>query len=269
VILAARNLTVSYPGTRTRALDGVSLDLEPKRLVAVAGPNGSGKTTLVRALLGLLRLERGSAELDGKPVGEWRRGSLAKVVGVVAQREEVVFPLTVSQTVILGRYPHLGPLAPIGFHDREATIKALRRCDIENLAQRRVDTLSGGEWQRVRVARALAQQPRILVLDEPTASLDVRHQMEVFELVRTLVKDGLAGLVVTHELNLVARFADRVVLLNEGKVVADGTPNDVFRRDILSKVFQWPVAVTTWYDGSPQVIPLRVGEEPAAEPEKS
>jgi iron complex transport system ATP-binding protein len=263
VILSARDLAVRYPGTRTSALDGVTLELEPKRLVAVAGPNGSGKTTLVRALLGLVPLERGSAQLDGKLVSEWRRGSLARVVGVVAQREEVVFPLTVSQTVMLGRYPHLGPLAPIGFHDREATLKALRRCDIEALAERRVDTLSGGEWQRVRVARALAQQPRILVLDEPTASLDVRHQMEVFELVRTLVTDGLAGLVVTHELNLAARFADRVVLLNQGRVVADGTPSAVLRREILTDVFQWPVAVTTWSDGSPQVIPLRVGEQPA------
>jgi iron complex transport system ATP-binding protein len=264
VILAARDLAVRYPGAKVRALDGVSLELEPRRLVAVAGPNGSGKTTLVRALLGLAPLERGSAQLDGKPVGEWRRGSLAKVVGVVAQREEVVFPLTVWQTVMLGRYPHLGPLAPIAFRDREATLKALRRCDIEGLAKRRVDTLSGGEWQRVRVARALAQQPRILVLDEPTASLDVRHQMEAFELVRRLVTDGLAGLVVTHELNLVARFADRVVLLNEGKVVADGTPTEVFRREILTDVFQWPVAVTTWCDGSPQVVPLRIGEEPAS-----
>jgi iron complex transport system ATP-binding protein len=264
VILSARDLAVRYPGTRTPALDGVTIELAPTRLVAVAGPNGSGKTTLVRALLGVIPLERGSAELDGKPVSEWRRGSLARVVGVVAQREEVVFPLTVSQTVMLGRYPHLGPLAPIGFQDREATLKALRRCDIEGLAERHVDTLSGGEWQRVRVARALAQQPRILVLDEPTASLDVRHQMELFELIRTLVTDGLAGLVVTHELNLAARFADRVVLLNEGRVVADGRPLDVLRREILSEVFQWPVAVTTWSDGSPQVVPLRVGEQPAS-----
>jgi len=266
VILSGSNIAVRYPGTSTRALDGVTLDLEPGRLVAVVGPNGSGKTTLVRALLGHLPLEQGNAQLDGIPVGQWRRAQLAKVVGVVAQREEVVFPLTVTQTVMLGRYPHLGPLAPIGFHDREATLKALRRCDIEALAQRRVDTLSGGEWQRVRIARALAQQPRVLVLDEPTSSLDVRHRMEVFELVRVLVTDGLAGLVVTHDLNLAGRFADRVVLLDGGKVVADGTPSEVFRRDILSDVFQWPVAVTTWSDGSPQVIPLRVGEEPVEAP---
>jgi iron complex transport system ATP-binding protein len=260
VILAARDLSVRYPGVARRVLDSVSLSVEPGRLVAITGPNGSGKTTLVNALLGLAALDGGSAVLDGKPVGGWRRGSLARVVGVVAQREEVVFPITVWQTVMLGRYAHLGPLAPIGFHDREATIRALRRCDIEPLAERRVDTLSGGEWQRVRLARALAQQPRILVLDEPTASLDVRHEMELFELIRTLVADGLAGLVVTHELNLAARFADRIVLLNEGKVVVDGAPAEVLRQEIVTEVFGWPVAVTAWLDGSPQVVPLRPGE---------
>ena len=262
MILAARELSVRYPGAAGRALDAVSLRVEPGRLVAVTGPNGSGKTTLVNALLGLIPLDGGKALLDGKPVTDWRRGPLARVVGVVPQREEVVFPLTVTQTVMLGRYPYLGPLAPIGYHDREATLRALRRCDIEPLADRRVDTLSGGEWQRVRVARALAQQPRILVLDEPTSSLDVRHEMELFELVRTLVKDGLAGLVITHELNLAARFADRILLLDRGRVVADGAPAEVFQRDTLTQVFGWPVAVTTWRDGSPQVVPLRVGESP-------
>jgi iron complex transport system ATP-binding protein len=166
--------------------------------------------------------------------------------------------------VMLGRYPHLGPLAPEGPTDREAVLKALRRCDVESLAQRKVDTLSGGEWQRVRVARALAQNPRILVLDEPTASLDVRHEMELFELIRTLVSEGLAGLVVTHELNLAARFADRILLLSGGRVAAEGPPVEVFRAEILARVFQWPVAVTTLPEGAPQVIPLRAGAEPKA-----
>jgi iron complex transport system ATP-binding protein len=259
MILEARELTARYVGASGLALDRVSLRVGPRELVAVGGPNGSGKTTLVRALLGLLPIEGGAAMLDGKPIASWRRGSLAKVVGVVPQREDIVFPLTVAQTVMLGRYPHLGPLAPEGPVDREAVLKALRRCDVESLAQRKVDTLSGGEWQRVRVARALAQQPKILVLDEPTASLDVRHEMELFELVRTLVAEGLAGLVVTHELNLAARFADRILLLSEGRVAAEGSPSDVFRPDILARVFQWPVAVTILPEGAPQVIPLRAG----------
>ncbi|HEU5170446.1 MAG TPA: ABC transporter ATP-binding protein [Gemmatimonadales bacterium] len=256
MILEARDLAVRYAGAPAPAVDGVSLRLEPARLVAVTGPNGSGKTTLVRALLGHLPLERGEALLDGRPVAAWRRAALAREVAVVAQREEIVFPLTVRETVLLGRYPHLGPLAPEGPADRAAVAAALRRCDVEWLGERRVDTLSGGEWQRVRIARALAQAPRVLVLDEPTASLDVRHEMELFELIRTLVADGLAGLVVTHELNLAARFADRIVLLAEGRVVADGVPAEVFRREILTRVFQWPVAVTEW-EGRPQVVALR------------
>jgi iron complex transport system ATP-binding protein len=152
-------------------------------------------------------------------------------------------------------------LAPPGFEDRAAVQRALERCDILDLAERSIDSLSGGEWKRVRVARALAQEPRALVLDEPTASLDVRHEMELFELFRQLVDGGLAGLVITHHLNLAARFAHRIVLLDRGAVVAVGTPAEVLRREIVSRVFEWPVAVTKWYDGAPQVVPLRAGEE--------
>jgi iron complex transport system ATP-binding protein len=225
--------------------------------LAVAGPNGGGKTTLVRALLGHLPLQAGDALLDGRPVREWKAAAVARGVGVVSQREEIVFPLTVRQTVLLGRYPHLGPLSAEGPADHAAVAAALRRCDVEWLAERRVDALSGGEWQRVRVARALAQEPRVLVLDEPTASLDVRHEMELFELIRALVDDGIAGLVITHQLNLAARFADRVVLLAGGRVMADGSPDDVFRPDVLAQVFEWPLAVTHLPDGAPQAFAER------------
>ena len=136
------------------------------------------------------------------------------------------------------------------------------RCDVAELAGRTVDTLSGGEWQRVRLARALAQQPQVLVLDEPTTSLDVRHEMELFELVRRLVDGGLAGLVITHHINLAARYADRILLLSGGRVAGEGRPAAVLREDTLRAVFDWPVAVTTWGDGSPQVVPLRPGESP-------
>ncbi len=255
--LEARGLAVRYPGAPARALDRVSLTVAPRRLVAVAGPNGGGKTTLVRALLGHLPLEAGDALLDGRPVRQWQPGALARAVGVVSQREEIVFPLSVWQTVLLGRYPHLGPMSAEGPADLAAVAAALRRCDMEALAERRVDTLSGGEWQRVRVARALAQEPRILVLDEPTASLDVRHEMELFELVRALVDEGLAGLVITHQLNLAARFADQIVLLAAGRVVADGNRDDVFRPDVLARVFEWPLQVTRLADGAPHAVPER------------
>ena len=261
MILAARALAVRYPGASARALDEVSLEIAPGRLVAVAGPNGSGKTTLVRALLGHVALEAGDALLNDKPVRRWPAGALARAVGVVTQREEIVFPLSVWQTVLLGRYPHLGPFSAEGAADRAAISAALRRCDVTSLAERRVDTLSGGEWQRVRVARALAQEPSILVLDEPTASLDVRHEMELFELVRALVDDGLAGLVITHQLNLAARFADRIVLLAGGRVVGDGPPDAVFRPELLARVFEWPLVVTQLPDGAPHAVPQRVRGE--------
>ena len=162
---------------------------------------------------------------------------------------------------MLGRYAHLGPLAQPREVDQAAVRAALERCDIVELAERPVDSLSGGEWKRVRVARALAQEPRALVLDEPTASLDIRHEMELFELIRQLVDAGLAGLVITHHLNLAARFADRIVLLNQGQVVAEGVPSTVLNGETLSRVFEWPVAIRAWSDGSPQVVPLRAGEK--------
>jgi iron complex transport system ATP-binding protein len=259
MILEADRLRVRYDGGAP-ALDEASCRVAAGELVAVVGPNGSGKTTLVRALLGLLALDGGAARIAGRDVREWSRPELARTVGVVPQREETVFPLRVAELVTLGRYPHLGAVASIGAHDRAAVRSALERCDAWALRDRRIDTLSGGEWQRVRVARALAQEPRALVLDEPTAALDVRHEMEVFELVRQLADGGLAALVVTHQLNLAARYADRIVLLDRGRVAGDGSPRDVLRRDLLTKVFEWPVAVTTWCDGSPQVVPLRAGE---------
>lgn len=260
MILRALEVTVRYPRSGADALSAVSFGVGANQLVAVVGPNGSGKTTLVRALAGLLRIERGSVTVHGRPVHSWPRRALARTLAVVPQREETLFPLRVEETVMFGRYARLDPLAPPSPADREAVRAALQRCDVADLAHRPVDTLSGGEWQRVRIARGLAQEPRVLVLDEPTASLDVRHEMELFELVRRLVDDGLASLVITHHLNLAARFADRVVLLDQGRIVAQGTPRDVFTDQAISGVFQWPVAVTTWCDGSPQVVPLRTGE---------
>jgi iron complex transport system ATP-binding protein len=161
---------------------------------------------------------------------------------------------------MLGRYARLGPLAAPGAADHAAVREALARCDVSGLAGRTIDTLSGGEWQRVRLARALAQEPRVLILDEPTTSLDIRHEMELFELVRRLVDAGLAGLVITHHLNLAARYADRILLLSAGRVAGEGRPAEVLREDTLRAVFDWPLAVTHWSDGSPQVVPLRPHE---------
>lgn len=261
MILQGTALAVRYRGGDRPALAGAHASVSPGRLVAVAGPNGCGKTTMLRALLGLVPLEAGQVTLDGRPVRAWSREAIAGVVAAVPQREEPMPFLRVADAVLLGRYARLGALSPVTGADRAAVEVALVRCDAWILRDRMVDTLSGGEWQRVRLARALAQEPRLLLLDEPTAALDVRHEMELMELVRGLVADGLGALVITHHLNLVARYADTLMLMHQGRVAAVGTPIEVLTRERLKAVFEWPVAVTTWCDGSPQVVPLRPGEE--------
>lgn len=260
MILEGADLTVSYPGAPRPALRGVQCAVAPGRLLAVVGPNGSGKSTLLRALLGLAPLTSGAVRLKGRPLPEWRRSEIATVVGVVSQREEVLFPLDVEATVLMARYARLGPLAAARDEDRAAVRSALERCDAWSLRARRTETLSGGEWQRVRVARALAQEPEALLLDEPTVALDVRHEMEVFELVRALTDVGLGALIITHQLNLAARYADELLLLDEGRTAARGTPDEVLLEETLASVFRWPVALTRWGNGIPQLVPLRPGE---------
>ena len=256
MILEARGLTVRYPGAEAPALDRVSLGVEKGELVALVGPNGCGKTTLMRALLGIVPAQAGEALIDGRAPASWNRAELARFVGVVAQREETWVPLTVLETVMLGRYPRLGALSPFTAVDHAEVRHALERCDAWGLRDRIAETLSGGEWQRVRVARALAQQPNALVLDEPATALDIRHEMEVMELVRNLVKDGLGCLLITHHLNLAARYSHRMALLDAGRLVASGTPDSVMRPETLSQVFGWPVEVRDW-NGAPQLIPLQ------------
>jgi iron complex transport system ATP-binding protein len=161
-----------------------------------------------------------------------------------------------------GRYARLGALSSFSRSDRDAIDRALARCDVTELRTRRLETLSGGEWQRVRVARALAQEPRLLALDEPTASLDLGHEMALFELVRSLVAEGMAGLVITHHLSLAGRFADRLLLIDRGTVVASGPPSTVLTPELVEAVFQWPVAAIALPDGGREIVPLRSGVQP-------
>ncbi len=261
LILSMSDVRYRYPGAQLDAVAGVNLNVRKGELVGIVGPNGSGKTTMLRLLVGVLRANAGAVTVAGQAVESWKRRELARVVGVVAQREEPAFPLTVSQAVFLGRYPHMGALGAPSAADRTAVAWALDRCDVADLEDRWISTLSGGEWQRVRVARALAQEPRALLLDEPTANLDVRHEMEVFQLVHELVhRDRMAGVVVTHHVNLAARFVDNVLVMNHGRAEAFGTPRDVMTREVIERVFQWPVHIETW-DGVPQFIPLRSTEK--------
>lgn len=253
-----RDLVVRYGRSGKEALAGISMGVPEGALYAILGPNGSGKSTLMRALLGAIHPESGSASIGGREASTWPRRELARVVGAVAQSEHLAFPITVRDLVAMGRYPHLGPLRPEGEDDRRAIHGALVRCDAEEFAEREVATLSGGELQRVRIARALAQEPSALILDEPTASLDVRHEMSIFRLLRASADRGMTVVLITHHLNLAARFADRFLLLDGGRVAAEGGVDEVFQEEVLEKVYRWPLAVREdRVTGALQVTPLR------------
>jgi iron complex transport system ATP-binding protein len=249
---------VRYPRATVDALSGVSFEVRSKSLTAVVGPNGSGKSSLVRALIGRVPLARGSIAIDGTSANSIPRDALARRVAVVTQREELAFPLLVSEYVALGRFPHLGLWHTAGERDAAAVSDAMTAAGVDVLRDRRVDALSGGELQRVRLARALAQGGAALVLDEPTAFLDVGHEMAVFELLHRLARDGRAVLLVSHQLNLVARFADHMVLLHRGVVAASGPPSAVMRAEVLEPVYEWPLVVTRDPAvGAPALVPLR------------
>jgi iron complex transport system ATP-binding protein len=259
VKIEAVGVVVRYPGLGRPALDDVSIEVPPGTLYAVLGPNGSGKSTLMRALLGISPLTSGHVTLDGRSAGGWNRRERARSVGAVPQSEAIAFPLTVREMVAMGRYPYLAALAGESAVDRAAIARALQGCDVADLADRDVSTLSGGELQRARIARALAQEPRALVLDEPTASLDIRHEMGILELLRSSADEGMTVILITHGLGTVAQFADKMLLLSRGKVAAEGVPTDVIREDVLADVYGWPVSVHSDPEsGAPRVTPRRV-----------
>jgi iron complex transport system ATP-binding protein len=257
-VITFTDLVVSYPGAPRHAVDGVSFSTARGQLTALAGPNGSGKSSVVRALLRRADIVSGAATLDGRDVRLLSYADLARSVAVVPQREEPAFPVAVREYVALGRYPHLGLWRAPGRDDAVAVEDALAQAGVADLADRDTDALSGGEWQRVRIARALAQRAPAIVLDEPTTFLDVAHEMAIFELLFSLARSGLAVLLVSHQLNLVARFADTIVVLDHGKVAISGSPNDVMRADRLESIYDWPVVITRDPAiGAPALVPLR------------
>jgi len=263
----ARGVVFRYPGASRPALDGVDVVVPAGSLYAVLGPNGSGKSTLLRVLLGALRPAAGEVRHAGRPIADWPRRALATRIGVVPQDEELTFPLSVRELVALGRYPHLGVLGRESAADRRAVADALERCEVTELAGRAVASLSGGERQRARIARALAQEPGTLVLDEPTMALDIRHEMQILELAAALAAGGVTVVLVTHELNLAARYASRLLLLGggggaaRGQVAAEGRPDEVLTKERIEAVYGWPVAIARHPGpgpdrGAPQVVAL-------------
>lgn len=234
VLVRVAGITVSYGSHR--ALSNVSLEIMPGEVVSVVGPNGSGKTTLLRAIDGILRPQGGSVYIDGRDVRSYVRRELARLVGYVPQGVGAVAHLTVLEFVMTGRRPH----AALAYSERDLNkaLEALRLVGAEGLAPRRLDRLSGGELQRVAIARALAAEPRVLLLDEPTANLDPKHQLEVLGLVRGLAKGrGVAVVMALHDLTHAYRFSDKVVMLRSGEVAALGPPEEVITSKNIERVF--------------------------------
>ena len=250
---------VRYPRAQQDALAGVSLTAAPESVTAVVGPNGSGKSTLVRALLRRVPLAAGRIRVGDVDVATLSQRELAKRVAVVVQREEPAFPIKAREYIALGRTPHAEPWGATGDgHAVEVIDAAIAMADVAALLDRHTDELSGGEWQRVRLARAIAQESPAIVLDEPTTFLDVAHEMAAFELLADLARGGRTIVVVSHQLNLVSRFADHVALLHRGLVVASGTPDDVMRASVLEEVYEWPLVVSRDPAiGAPTLVPLR------------
>lgn len=260
-VLAAVQVSVHYPGSLRPALRDVSAAIPRGSFTAIIGPNGSGKSTLIRVLLGALRPDHGRALFEDRDVASYRRADLARHIGAVTQIEEMPFPITVRELVSTGRYVHLGAWRAETAHDRTAVHHALERCDITGLAERSINRISGGERQRARIARALAQEPSTLVLDEPTASLDIGHEMAVFQLLRSLTRAGVTVLVATHHINLAARFADQLILLHEGSVATQGAVRQVMTRPTLEQVYGWPLHLFPHPgagddQGAPQIAPV-------------
>jgi iron complex transport system ATP-binding protein len=247
-----------YPGAREDALQGVTLDAPAGQITAVVGPNGSGKSTLVRTLLRRPHAAAGNITVNGANLTTLDERQVARRCAIVPQREDLVFPLTVREYIALGRFPHTSAWRAENGADVAAIDAAVARTDVTSLLERRIDGLSGGEWQRARLARALAQGSPALVLDEPTTFLDIAHEMAVFELLDALARSGQAVLLVSHQLNLVARFADHIVLLHHGIVAASGAPHAVMQGPVLERVYEWPLVVSRDPAvGAPVLVPLR------------
>lgn len=248
--LSVEGLQFSYGAVEV--LRGVSFDAEPGTVTAVVGPNGCGKSTLLRCLNGILKASRGRVLIDDLDIAHMKGRDVARRIGYVAQRNEAA-RLTAFDAVLLGRTPHLG--VRVGKHDLEITQAVIESMGLGELAMRYIDQMSGGELQRVCIARALAQEPSFLLLDEPTSALDLRNQHDILHTIRHLaVEHGVTVLLTMHDLNSTLRVADRVIFLRAGEVYADGNPDEV-TPEIVAAVYGIDVEII-YHDGRPVVIPL-------------
>jgi len=236
-ILKVRALSFGYG--RHRVLDNIRFFAPSGAFFIILGPNGSGKTTLLKLVAGILPAPTGTLFLKDRDIGEYSARELARLTSYVPQHHHQNFPFRLFDFVLMGRAPHLGLMGQAGDDDRRRVTEALAITDLSPKSDCLLPTLSGGEAQRALVAKAICQDTPLLLLDEPTASLDLGHQVRLMELLSDLCRQGRCSVVmVSHDLNLAARYADHILLLSDGKTAARGNPRDVFKRDILETIYQ-------------------------------
>ena len=238
-------------------LDDISFDLSPGRILALTGPNGAGKSTLLKCVNGLLRPQKGSVRLNGRAIGEMRGKEIARTMAYVPQTVGNTFPFKVIDMVLQGRYPHRKGRARGDDQDLEKAFRALWLMGAEDLAMKDFGAISGGQRQKATIARAIAQEAKILLLDEPTSNLDIRCRLETMDLLRELVKTkDLSAIVSLHDLNLAARYADKLVMLEKGRIFAAGDPATVLTPETIAAAYQVDVEVGV-VQGRPHIVPLR------------
>lgn len=250
------DLSFRYPDHQSFELQGLTLTVERGGLVGFLGPNGAGKSTLLRLLAGLLRPRGGTILFDGRPLGDFSARQRAGRIAFVPQSVHFQFPLTVAEIVEMGRHPHLGRFEPLGAGDRSICERALKLCDAWEFRERSFERLSGGEKQRVLLASALAQTPEALLLDEPTLSLDLAHQILLFEIIQKLHREeGLTVVVATHELNLAGQYLRRLVLMRQGHLEAQGEPKKVLTSRLIQAVHGVAVEPVRGKSAIPYFVP--------------
>ena len=256
--LRADGVRFTYSPRRPAVLDGLTLAVEAGDFAGIIGPNGAGKSTLLKVLAGVLRPRAGSATLFGKDVARMAPREIARTLALVPQSTESLFPFSVAEVVLMGRHAYGSLLAFEGEEDRKIAHETMERTDVAAFADRPFNELSGGERQLVVLARALAQRPRVLLLDEPTSALDLKHQAQIYGILTDLVREGLTVVVVTHDLNLAARYCRRLHALAAGRIAESGAPAAILRPGLVRDLYGAEADILGDADGRPIVLPRAV-----------
>lgn len=255
VAIEINDLTYSYGERRT--LDKLSFEVKTGDFFIIAGPNGSGKTTLLKILSGVERLQKGHVKVLNKDLPAYSKKELAQKIAYVPQFIPAEFPFSVFETVIQGRTPHLGFLGINNEKDIQIAKNSMEFTGVYNLSDKNVGFLSGGEKQRVQIARALCQQPSIIFLDEPTASLDIAHQIRIMDLMKELSSKGVTVVMISHDINLASMYADTLLLLKNGRIVTTGDVRSVLRQEILEKTYDCKIFVdNNPLNNTPRIVPV-------------